>query len=164
MGRTVSDCSLHAEGRASCAALFREGAVRLSTARIIGKRHGAGPAIPILCQRRRKRLISPRIAEPGIGLVAVRAGAGYCACGDTAADPYSRCRSGSRIGPGAAIWKNALLGIRAGSRPSRSRVRQDARSGHLFWKFERLRHAAANLQSLFGHAGHVICFRSAYEQ
>ena len=66
--------------------------------------------MPVLCQIRQKRLILPRIAEPGIGPVAVRPSAGHCACGDQAADPYSRYRSGPWIGPGAAIWKNALLG------------------------------------------------------
>jgi hypothetical protein len=67
-------------------------------------------ALAILCQIRQKRLTLARIAEPGIGPVAGRAKAVSMACGDPAADPYSRCRSGQRVGPGAAIWKNALLG------------------------------------------------------
>jgi hypothetical protein len=32
------------------------------------------------------------------------------ACGGPAADPYSRCRSGQRVGPGAAIWKKSVAG------------------------------------------------------
>ena len=55
--------------------------------------------------------------------------AGHCACGEPAADPYSRCRSGLTgiRRPGAAIWKNALLGAssvaHAGARRRCARMR-----------------------------------------
>jgi hypothetical protein len=123
----------------------------------------AKPAVRSLCQIRQKRLILLRIAEPGIGPVAGRGRQHQCACGDPAADPYSRCRSGQRVGPGAAIWNKRYWVPGGDSRQSRSHVGQDALSGHPFWNFERPSHVAVNLQSLPVRAGKVI-FCSPNEQ
>ena len=89
----------------------------------------------------------------------VAPGQRHCACGDPAADPYSRCRSGRWVGPGAAIWK-ALLGASRwlASEPVAKGPRCALRFP--FWNFERLSHVAVNLQSLFVRAGHVIRFCS----
>jgi hypothetical protein len=99
-----------------------------------------------------------------------RAGPGSC-------QPASMClrRSGGRpifqvpirptgrTGSGDLEKKRCWV-RRGGSRQSRSRVGQDALSGHPFWNFERLSHVSANLQSLFVRAGKVICFCSPNEQ
>jgi hypothetical protein len=99
-----------------------------------------------------------QIAEPGIGSVAGRARAVSMACGDPAADPYSRCRSGQRVGSGAAIWKS-VAGYFAAAHARADRERARMRSGHSFI-FERLGHVAINLQSFSVCAGKVVCFCS----